>query len=116
MNKATKAALISAFVCPGGGHFYLKRYNTGTLLSTVTLGALVYLLIQAVTRAQDISDKIVSGQIALDLSVIYPLITQQPAAEQALYNNIATFALLISWLVGVIDAYRLGAIADKAEN
>lgn len=114
MNQATKAALISAFICPGGGHFYLKRYNTGTLLSVVTLGALIYLLNQAIARAQDISQQIISGQLPLDLSVIYPLITQPPAADQALYSNIALVAFAASWFVGVIDAYRLGAIADKA--
>jgi len=116
MKKATKAALISAFVCPGGGHFYLKCYNTGTLLSTATLGALVYLLNQAVSRAREISELIVSGQIPLDISVIFSQITQQATPEQALWNNIASVVLCISWLMGVIDAYRQGTIADNAEK
>ncbi|NRD75830.1 hypothetical protein HQQ94_21945 [Shewanella sp. VB17] len=116
MKKATKAVLISAFVCPGGGHFYLKCYKTGTLLSIATLGTIVYLLNQAVSRAREISEQIVSGQIPLDINIIYPLITQQPVAEQALWNNIAGFVLGISWVVGVIGAYRQGTVVDKTED
>jgi len=115
MKKAIKAALISAFVCPGGGHFYLKQYTSGTLISVAMLSGLLYLLNQAVERAQQISDRILSGELPLDLSVIYPLITQDPHPAQASMINIATMVFIIAWFVGVIDSYRLGHRMDKTE-
>ncbi len=116
MKKAIKAALISAFVCPGGGHFYLKQYTTGTLISVAMLSGLLYLLNQAVERANQISDRILSGELPLDLSVIYPLITQEPPPSQASMINIATMVFVIAWIVGVIDSYRVGHGMDKAER
>jgi len=113
MNKAIKAALISAFVCPGGGHFYLKQYTTGTLISVAMLGGLLYLLNQAVERAHQISDRILSGELPLDLNVIYPLITQAPAPSQASMINIATCVFFIAWFIGVVDSYRVGRGMDK---
>ncbi|BAJ00329.1 conserved hypothetical protein [Shewanella violacea DSS12] len=114
MSKAITAALISALVCPGTGHFYLKKYKIGTLISAVSLSGLVYLLYQAVERARDISDQILSGAIPLDFNLIYPMITEQPSGSAALYISIATWVFIISWLVGVIDAYRQGRALDKS--
>lgn len=114
MNKAITAALISALVCPGTGHFYLKKYNIGTLISAVSLSGLVYLLYQAVERAKEISDQILSGAVPLDFNLIYQMITEQPSGAKALYVSIATWAFIIGWLVGVIDAYRLGHALDKS--
>lgn len=116
MNKAVKAALISAFVCPGGGHFYLKRYTTGTLISVAMLGGLLYLLDQAVERAHQISDRILSGELAPDLSVIYGLITQAPDPSQANMINIATSVFFIAWFVGVVDSYRVGHGIEKKQS
>ena len=115
MNKAMIASLMSAFICPGSGHFYLKRYNTGTLISFISLSGLVYLLYKAVERAQAISDRILSGEIPLDFNIIYQHISQAPPGGDSLWINLATFAFITAWLVGVIDAYRLGKQLDKQQ-
>ena len=116
MNKAIIAALMSAFICPGSGHFYLKRYNTGTLLSCVSLGGLVYLLYQAVKRAQSVSDKILSGEVPLEFNAIYAAISQVPQGSEAFWINVATWAFILGWLVGIIDAYRQGKKLMKQET
>ncbi|MEI6858693.1 MAG: hypothetical protein V5788_02695 [Shewanella sp.] len=114
MNKAITAALISALVCPGTGHFYLKKYNIGTLISAVSLSGLAYLLYQAVERAREISDQILSGAIPMDFNLIYQMVTEQPSGEASLYVSIATGIFIIGWLIGIIDAYRLGLALDKS--
>jgi hypothetical protein len=113
MNKAMIAALMSAFICPGSGHFYLKRYNMGTLISFISLSGLVYLLYKAVERAQAISDRILSGEMPLDFNIIYQHISQAPAGNDSLWLNLATFAFVTAWFVGIIDAYRLGKRLEK---
>ncbi|MCG9695545.1 hypothetical protein [Shewanella sp. Isolate11] len=114
MSKAVTAALLSAFICPGSGHFYLKRHNTGTLLSCISLTGLVYLLYYAVQQAQSVADRILSGELPLDMDLIYQQVTQTPAGSSALWINIATYAFVISWIVGIVDAYRIGK--QQAEN
>ncbi len=114
MNKAVTASLLSAFVCPGAGHFYLKKYNLGTLISACSLTGLVYLLYQAVERAREISEQILSGAVPLDIGVITKLITEQPANAQ--YVTLATWVFILGWIVGVFDAYRQGKLLDKSEE
>lgn len=115
MNPAIIAALLSAFICPGSGHFYLKRYNTGTLLSVVSLSGLVYLLYRAVERAQVISDRILSGELPLDFGVIFQEINQAGAHGDDMAITLATLAFVISWFIGVIDAYRIGKNRPQAK-
>ncbi|MCG9747916.1 hypothetical protein [Shewanella sp. Isolate8] len=108
MNKAIIATLLSAFVCPGSGHFYLKRYNAGTLISCLSLSGLAYLLYQAVNRATSVSDKILSGEFPLDYGAIYAAISQAPQGNEALWIEVATWAFILGWLIGILDAYRQG--------
>lgn len=114
MNKAMTAGLLSAFVCPGAGHFYLKKYNFGTLISAVSLTGLAYLLYQAVTRAREISEQILSGAIPLDISIITQMVTEPPANAQ--YVALATWVFFLGWAIGIFDAYRLGRAIDKKES
>jgi hypothetical protein len=41
MKKSMKAALLSAFVFPGAGHFFLKKHITGTVLAVFIISLLV---------------------------------------------------------------------------
>ena len=43
MKKSTKAALLSAFVLPGAGHIFLKKYIPGVALVGASLGGIYYL-------------------------------------------------------------------------
>lgn len=115
MTQAHIALLLSAFICPGSGHFYLKRHNTGTVLSAISLAALVYLLQLAIIRAREISDKLLSGEIPLDLPLIHSLITA-PDPVHELWISLATLTFGLAWLFGVIDAYRLGRLADRGQE
>ncbi|MCG9713028.1 hypothetical protein L1D29_09415 [Shewanella insulae] len=108
MNKAIIATLLSAFVCPGSGHFYLKRYNAGTLISCLSLSGLAYLLYQAVNRAVTVSDEILSGELPLEFGAIYAAIGQITQGSEAFWIEAATWAFILGWLIGILDAYRQG--------
>ncbi|ABZ78325.1 conserved hypothetical protein [Shewanella halifaxensis HAW-EB4] len=115
MKTSVKAALLSAFVCPGSGHFYLKKNTTGKLLLITTVMTLCFLLWHAYQRAQVISQQILNGEIPLQLDAIYSAVTQAPVGNEALYINIATMGFIAAWVIGIIDSYRLGKQADDAE-
>jgi hypothetical protein len=108
MNKATKAALLSALVFPGAGHFLLKKYLTGVVLGGASVAALYLLIVKAVEKALLISEKIQSGEVPLDVATITELVTQQATGADAQLINIATAVLCLSWLIGIVDSYRVG--------
>lgn len=108
-----KSALLSAFVFPGTGHFYLKRHITGAVLAGTAFIALYFMITTALERAQQIVDKIQSGEIQPDIVVITELVAKQPTGTDARLTTIATAVLVIAWLVGVVDSYRIGRLQDS---
>ena len=113
MNKSKKAALISALVFPGAGHLYLKKYLSGTILLGATLGSLSYLIVKTVEITLQITEEIQAGKVQLNVMEITELVSEQTAGSEAQLYDIATAVIFISWLVGIIDSYRIGRIQDK---
>ena len=113
MNKSKKAALISALVFPGAGHLYLKKYLSGTILLGATLGSLSYLIVKTVEITLQITEEIQAGKVQLNVMEITELVSKQTAGSEAQLYDIATAVIFISWLVGIIDSYRIGRIQDK---
>lgn len=116
MSHAMKAALFSAFIFPGSGHFLLKKHVRGALLAGVTILCIWVLLSIALEKAQEISLKIQSGEIPFDLARITEEASKLAAGDGTLQAEIATYLLLFCWLVGIIDAYRVGRLEDKADS
>ena len=113
MSKSTKAALLSALLFPGTGHFFLKKHILGVVLAGTALVALSVVVTKTVERALQITGKIQSGEVPLDVAAITELVTKQSAGAEAQSLNIATAVFLIVWLCGIADSYRVGRILDK---
>jgi len=113
MQKSIKGLLLSALVFPGAGHFLLKRYLRGAVLAAASLGALASLVVEAITRARVVTDQILSGEVAPEVSAIANAIAQSAGADQRLIS-FATYALVVIWLVAAIDAYRIGRAMPNA--
>ena len=116
MSNALKAVLFSAFVFPGSGHLYLRKPVQGGLLVIVSIACVTILLSIAMEKAQQISDKILSGEIPLDVTRITEEITSHAATGGTQWAEIATYLLLVCWLVGIVDSFRVGRLKDKANN
>lgn len=113
MKISTKAALISAFVLPGAGHFFLKKYISGAVLFGTALSSLYYLITIAVEKALLIVEKIQNGDVQLDALSITELTSNQTTGTESQLVDIVTATLIICWLIGVIDSYRAGRVLDK---
>ena len=113
MKKSTKAALLSALVFPGIGHFHLKKYIPGVVLAGSACAGLYFLITKTLERTLQIVDKIQSGEVQADIAVISELILEQPTGSEARLLNAATAVLIISWLVSIVDSYRIGRVQDK---
>ncbi len=116
MRKSIKAALLSGLVFPGTGHFSLDRYQRGLLFFIPSFLGLLYLLRYSLNKAYTISDQIALGTIPLDTAVITNLISAPPEGTELLTLQIATWAIIICWVVSIIDSYRLGKIADQTHS
>ncbi|MFI4939553.1 MAG: hypothetical protein ACHP7O_04305 [Burkholderiales bacterium] len=110
MKKSVKAALWSGLVFPGAGHFFLKRTLRGMLLFIPALLSTILLVRGLLAQAELVMDKVASGAAPPDAQVIGALLD---AAPETPIMNIAFWILAVCWVLGVIDAYRLGSIRDK---
>jgi hypothetical protein len=114
MGKSMKAALLSALIFPGVGHFFLKKHITGSVLTGAAFASLSWLTSKTVERALQIAEKIQDGEIQFDVTAITELVSQQPTGTDAQLLNIATYVLIISWLIGIVDSYRVGRAQGQA--
>lgn len=110
-----KAVLLSTFVYPGAGHILLKKYAASVILIAAASVALYILVSNTLTKAMLISDKIINGEVQPDIEVIRELIVtlQTPAEVQAI--NISTVIIIIAWLIGIIDSYRVGCAQERSQ-
>lgn len=113
MKNSIKAALISGIVCPGAGHFLLKQYWRGAALLLVTLLAIGVLMTRALQQATTIADKIASGEIPLDPEIITAKVHQAASGDGSLLSNTAMWTIFACWIIGIVDAYRLGKQQDR---
>lgn len=58
MKKPMKAALLSAFIFPGIGHFLLRKYMRGAVLAGAAFAGLYFLIARTVETALQITGKI----------------------------------------------------------
>ena len=115
MKKSTKAVLLSALVFPGAGHILLKKYMTGVALVGVSFAAVWYLVSTTVEKSLQIVEQIQSGYVQPDVASIMELASKQETGTEADLLDIATYVLIICWLIGIIDSYRVGRVRDKKE-
>ena len=109
MSKATKAALFSALILPGAGHFILKAKAKAYILFTLVLGCLAIIVNEAIKQAQTIVQEIERGGGNIDINQITELVTQSTQQSNSALMTAASFVLIACWLFGVIDSFRLGS-------
>ncbi|WP_297896810.1 hypothetical protein [Shewanella sp.] len=114
MKKAFTAGLLSAFIAPGSGHFYLKHKRTALVFFALAVISLVLLLSQIYQVAQVIALDIQNGILPLDIGVISAEITQQTQTTIANASELL-YGFILCWLVALLDSVRLGLKQDKQD-
>ena len=84
----------------------------GIALIIIAAAATYSLIADAVHVAFAISDKIANGDIPLDANTITNMVEQQ-SQKVMTSSTIATYALGLSWLIGIIDSYRMGLMQER---
>ena len=112
MSRSTIAVLFSAFLFPGAGHIYLKKYLAGGLLIVAALAALVYFTALILEKAFRVSEQIMLGQLSPDFTTLMEQ-AEKIAAADSQPLVLTTYAFLACWIIGIVDAYRVGKCAHK---
>jgi len=113
MKKSIKATLLSAFVLPGAGHFFLKKYVMGSILAIAAFAGLYSIIVSTIEKALKIAEQIKTSDTPLNTEEISALVSQQVLHSEVQQMNMALLALLTAWLIGITDAFRLGHAQDK---
>ena len=83
MKISYKAALLSAFVFPGVGQFYLKRYWRGLVIMLIILTGLGYMIWSATVAALSVlDDKVVKLQGGTRACKSYQILSDQKCQPQ----------------------------------
>jgi hypothetical protein len=116
MTKSTKAVLLSGLVFPGIGHMVLKQYLRGSALMLSALVASSVIVTIAIQRALIIVDRINSGEMPVELGAIAEMASGTSSSADSRIQNISVFVLILCWLFGIIDSYRLGVAQEKKDT
>jgi len=116
MRKPLTAVLLSALVYPGSGHFYLKKYYQAVILGVIATVSLYFLLLTTIEVAREISDKILLGEIPVDLVKIKEVMSAHLARIDSRVVNVATYSFFTCWLIGVVDSYRSSHREGKKDH
>ena len=107
---------MSGLIFPGLGQIVLKRYKRGAVIMLTVLVSLSVVVAKAVQHALAILEKIESEGGAITISTISNAATQASATSGSLTFNLVLLLVTLCWIIGVVDAYRIGKKKDIEEG
>ena len=116
MNNALKGALWSGLIFPGLGQVVLKHYKRGAIIMLTVLVSLAVMVVKAVESAFAILEKIELEGGAINMSTISNAVTQASTSSGSLTFNLLLLLIIVCWIIGVVDAYRLGRKKDLEQR
>ena len=116
MSNSLKAALLSGLVFPGLGQVVLKRYRRGVVLMFIVLACLSIVVAKAVQQAFSILKQIELAGGTINMDAISNAATQSYTNSDSLVFNSILLLIIVCWILGVVDAYRIGKKRDLEEQ
>jgi hypothetical protein len=112
MKNSMKGALLSGLVFPGLGQIALKHYWRGGALILAVMAGLYIMIATAVQQAYAILDTIEAEGGMPDSNTISQAAAQAAAASDSPMITAVSVLIIVCWIVGIIDAYRIGKQKD----
>jgi TM2 domain-containing membrane protein YozV len=117
MKISHKASLLSAFVFPGVGQFYLKRPWRGLFIMLFVFTGLGYMIRSATVVALSvIDDATVKLQSGADSLQELSNITGSKTLATDPYYDAVFYLMVCFWIFAVIDAYRIGKKKESRDK
>ncbi len=116
MSYAFKAALLSGLLYPGAGHINLTSYKRGITLILMTSIGFIVLISEAMQRATVIANKIAAEGGVVSVSSVAKALEEMSLASSGGMLGFFMVGLFAIWVLGIVDAYRLGHIKDTGKT
>jgi len=116
MNNSLRGALWSGLVFPGLGQVVLKHYKRGAVIMVTVLASLSVIVVEAVNKAFIILEKIKSEGGAIDMNTILDAVSQASTNSDTLIFSLAVLLITFCWIIGIVDAFRIGKKKDLEER
>ena len=116
MKDSIKSALISAFVYPGAGHFFLKNKLIGTILARSFSVPLFIVIDDKYTKVTHIIQQVINNQGLVDIVALTNKINQTIYMVDSTKLKYSLIVLIIIWLIAIIDSYRLGLKQSNSQK
>jgi len=116
MKNSLKGALLSGLIFPGLGQIALKHYKRGAVIIIAVLISLSVVVAEAVQQALAILEKIQLEGGEISMSTISDAATQTSTISGSLTLNLALLLVILFWIIGAVDAYRIGKKKDIGED
>ena len=117
MKVSYKAALLSAFVFPGVGQFYLKRHWRGLLIMLFFFAGLGYIIWPvAISVFSVVDDAVVMLQNGTDNLQELSNIAGSKILTTDPYHNAVFYLIVCFWIFAVIDAYIIGKEKESQDE
>ena len=116
MKNSVKGALLSGLVFPGLGQIALKHYWRGFALVVAVMAGLYIMIVTALQQAYAVLDVIETEGGMPDSETISQAAAQAAAASDSPIISVVSVLIIVCWIVGIIDAFRIGKQKDLEEQ
>ena len=116
MKNSIKGALLSGVVFPGLGQVTLKHYKKGIALMLIASVTMLLIIVKAVQHAFIILNKIELEGGVINGRAILNATAQASTISDSFIFNVTLLLIILCWMVGVVDAYRIGKKKDIEEG
>lgn len=107
MNKPTKAAMMSLFIYPGAGQFFLKKYISSSIFIALFSIPFLWTLFDVFEKTNLLMKNVVENNLPLDVATLSEVFSSLVSEQTQTLDNKALIMMII-WFLSTIDAYRAG--------
>ena len=82
----------------------------------LALAGLTIIVAKATQKAVAIVEKIQYGEAPRDVHALSELLAKSASGSEGLILDIATYVIVLCWLIAIFDSYRIGKNQDALNN
>ena len=106
MNKPAKAAMMSLFIYPGAGQFFLKKYLSAGVFIILFSIPFFWILFDVFEKTNLLMKNIVENNLPLNAATLTEVFSSLVAEHTQLVDS-KSLVMIIIWLVSTVHAYRV---------
>jgi TM2 domain-containing membrane protein YozV len=117
VKPSYKAALLSAFVFPGVGQIFLKKFWRGLGIMVLVFSGLGYMIWSAtVVALKSLDDAMLKMKAGTANMPEISDIVGSKTLNTDPYYNIVLYLIICFWIFAIIDAYQIGKQKELHEE